>query len=164
MDVVPFLAALALMVLGFGLFCLAALLTFVTLWPYFTLGFRIAVLHTWWRVRKYIADTARTYFRRLMRYGHTLASTTIAVIFSLVIWLAAAASFTFPAYWRLSLFAVIILPAAFLLAAWWTRGPAAIRHRFDFACTFFEPAIALVLPSMGNKLIDMVLQTLRTAF
>jgi hypothetical protein len=138
MDWMPSISAIAMMALGFGLLCLAMLLTLATLWRYLSLGFRLGLLHAGDRLRKYIVATIRMYFRRLMRYGHTILSTTIAVIFSLVIWVTLAASFTFTAYWRFSIAVLTTLPVAFLLAAWWVRGPAAVRHRFDFACTFFD--------------------------
>src|SRR5262245_55303126 len=161
----PFLAAgtILTIALGVGLVCATVGLTVAVLWRYLDLGFRLAVLRAWRRLLNYIITTAGMYFRRLMRYGHTKPSTTIAVVFSLVIWIAIAVSLAFAAYWRISVIVLMALPVAFLLAGWWTRGPAATRHKFDFACSFFEPAAALVVPSLGSKVIDLVLDALKSA-
>ena len=111
-----------MLALSTTLFCLAVVLTIATLWPILSQGFRRAVLLVWKRLRDYVVVTARTYFRRLMRYGHTIPSTTIAVVFSLVIWFAVAASLTFTAYWQISVVVLIVLPTTFTMAsALWPR-------------------------------------------
>ena len=163
MNWLPSIAAVAMLALGSVLFCLAAVLTLAALWPILSEGFRRAVLLAWGRLRDHVIFTARLYFRRLRWYGHTVPSTVIAVVFSLVIWLAVAASLTFTAYWQISVAALTALPVTFLLVGWWTRGPNAGNHRFNFACSFFEPALALVVPSVGSKLIDIALHALKAA-
>jgi hypothetical protein len=126
-------------------------------------GFRLTVEHAWKRLRDHVVETGRLYFNRIRLYGHTHKSTWTAVVFSLVIWVAIAASVAFAAYWRISVVVLLVLPAAFLVVGWCLRGPRAGNHRFRFACTFFEPAVALVVPSLGSKLIDVGLQALKTA-
>jgi hypothetical protein len=119
-------------------------------------GLTVAVLwrEGWVRFWNHSTDTVRLYFRRLKWCGHTKPSTAVAVAFSLALWFGTAVALTFPAYWRVSAVGLLVLPVLFLTGAWWLGGASVPRHRFRFACSFFEPAMALVVPSLGSKLID----------
>jgi hypothetical protein len=117
----------------------------------------------WVRFWDHLSNTAKWYFRRLKWVGHTKLSTTTAVAFSLVFSFGIAAAFTFPAYWRVSLVGLLILPALFLAIGWCVGGEKVPNHRVRFACSFFEPTFALLVPSLGNKLMEAGLQALKAA-
>jgi hypothetical protein len=59
MDWMSLIAAVAMLMLRFGLSCLAVVLTLATLWPYLSLGFRLAVLRAWGQLRDYIDEGCR---------------------------------------------------------------------------------------------------------
>jgi hypothetical protein len=163
MDWMALIAAVAMIVLGFGLFCLAVLLTLATLWPYLSLGIRLAVLRAWAQLSDYIGETGRKYFDRIKWFGHTKQSTKVAVICSLAMWFGVAVAFAFPAYWRVSVAVLLVLPALFFALGWYLGGRQAPAHSFRFTCSFFEPAIALAVPLLAGKLMDIGLQALKAA-
>jgi len=133
-----------------GLFAVA--LTIAVLWHYLSEG-----------LRGHVTEMVQTYFRRLMRYGHTRPSTKTAVVCSLVVWLGIGVAFTFPEYWRTSVAALLLLPVIFFAAGWRRKGPRATNHRLRFTYTFFEPAVALAIPSVAGKLVDAGLRALIAA-
>jgi hypothetical protein len=141
MDWGPLLAVgtILTIALGVGLSCGAVALTVAVLWK-----------ECW----------ARFWVRRLQWFGHTKLSTTVAVAISLALWVGIVAAFTLPSYWRVSLVVLLATPAAFFAVGWYFGGPKMANHRARFACSFFEPAFALVAPSLGSKLIDAMLRTL----
>jgi hypothetical protein len=154
----PFLAAgtILTIALGVGLVCAAVGLTAAVLWHYLSEGYQLAVLRAW----EHLKGTAELYFRRIRWYGHTHKSTWTAVACSLVIWLGIGVSFKLTAYWQTCLVVLLALPLAFLAVGWWLRGPRASEHRFRFVCSFFEPVIALAVPSLAGKVVEMVISTL----
>jgi hypothetical protein len=160
MDWMPVFAAVAMIVLGFGLFCLAAILTLATLWPYLSLAFRLAVLRTLAQLRLHLRETAIRHFYRIRRYGHTHWSAWIAVVCSVVIWLGIVVAFSFVTHWRTSIVILALLPLVFFAAGWRFKGEKAPKHKFRFACAFFEPAAALAVPTLTSKLIDLGLSVL----
>ena len=155
------LAAVAMIVLGFGLFCLAVILTLATLMPYFSVGVQTALMRAWQMSCGYVAGMITHYFKRTRWFGHTKSSTTAAVACGLAMWIAVLGALAFPTYWRISIAMLLALPIPFLAAAWFKRGRRAHRHTFRFACAFFEPAAILVAQQIGSKLIDLGLDTLR---
>jgi hypothetical protein len=154
------LGTILLIALWIGLICAAIGLTIAVLWRYFSLGFQIAVLRAWNSLRAHISETAQRYFRRIRRYGHTVKSCIIAVVCSLALWLALVAAFAFSQHWRVSVVILLLLPFLFFYAGWRSGGPRAPNHRVRFTYAFFEPAVALGVPTLFSKAMDAGLKAL----
>src|SRR5262245_19179510 len=139
-----------------GLLCLAIGVTILVLWRFFSWGARYTMLKAWIRVRNYVVETALQYFNRLKRYGLTRVACNIAVVCSIAVWVAIIAAFAFSDHLAEAATVIVVMVLAFFIAGWKKRGPRA--RFFTFTRGFFEPTLALAIPTFLAKSGDFVVK------
>jgi hypothetical protein len=130
----------------------AACLTVAVLWE-----------HAWIKFWDHLGGTARLYFRRIKFFGHTIPSTWTAVACSLVVWLTIVLTFTLALSWQACVSLLVGVCVVFLCFGYRLGGPRAKNHKFRFASSFFEPALALAVPSLAGKLVEAGLRSIAVA-
>jgi hypothetical protein len=147
-------------------FAVGAFVVIATALGLLAIGLTIEVLWRkgWARVWAHLAGTAELYFRRIRWFGHTYKSTWTAVACGLSVWLGITAAFIVTPRWEICVLAFLAIAVAFLSVAWRLRGPRAPDHPFRFVCSFFEPALALAVPSLLGKVFEASLKSLAAGF
>jgi hypothetical protein len=139
-----------------GLVCLAVGVTVLVLWRFFSRGARYAMLKAWVKIRNNVVETALQYFNRLRRYGLTRVACNIAVVCSIAVWVAIIAAFAFSDHLPEAAAVIVVMVLAFFIAGRKKRGP---RGRFfTFTRGFFEPTLALAIPTFLAKSGDFVVK------
>lgn len=110
------------------------------------------------QVTAYVIHTGRKYFRHLRWMGLTQRTCQIAVVCSVAAWFGILIMFAFKPYWTFAFVLTVVLVTALSIEGWRKAGKR--KKAFKFVRAFYEPTLALTVPTFASKVVDAALRAM----